>query len=223
MKPLKPKKFDTNQWIMTIPLMVVVSACGSSEPVPTTPNVGTVPGSSVTGAPSCVPLSQQIPFTLTGGQIAQRHIVAGNVPGRGAVGSITTGGIAQSGGAFYGQGAYGTIQLNLNLPQQQSQMTSTVGMTGTSGVLNPYGFDLISNQSANGAGLITLNTQTQDLISRMVTSGQIQIPSATSSLCVSGLAIEFDISDNVGGVYKLFNGEAFLYLNNSVRGVQIQF
>ncbi len=241
------------QWAVIAPLLVLSSACGSSE-AEMRANVGTVPGSSVLATSSCVPITQQIPFTMTGAQISQRHIVAGQIPSQTAYGSIMTGGVATSGGIFYGQSAYGSLQVNLQLAQQQ---TATTGMTSgfSTGVANPYGVDLLTSQTTSGTGLLFLNTQTQDLIRQMVATGYIQIPGlsgsstmtsgtqstmgftgmsgypttgstssvSASQICVSGIAMEFDISDNLGGMYRLFNGNMYLYLNNSTRGASIEF
>ena len=86
-------------------LPLALAACGAAEPTQTNTKVGGTTGSvgSVPSA-SCVPITQQIPFTATNAYVASRKLYAGTIPSYGSVGTVLVGGGIASAGTYQGIG-----------------------------------------------------------------------------------------------------------------------
>ncbi len=216
--------------------------CGSSTPPPAQTPVPTAPAGSVPGAPGvpggCVPIGQQIPFTLTNAQINMSKLQAGQIPGVGAVGQAIVGGGA-AGGYMTGSSYDGSISLNL---------TSMPGANQVPGQVAPT-FGATQSTTVNGNGFLTLSGQAQGYIITAIQNGQIQIPGISANnynnyginpfptvpttpvnqpaqgqyptpqnICVSSLAINLWVNGT-----RLNLGNIWVYLNNSQHGYVLDF
>jgi len=214
-------------------LPVTLAACGAAQP--SDPIISSGGGASTGLTNSCVPISQQIPFTFSGGalEIAYYYgfISGGAVPATqfsaaGTFGVVRVGGAA-TGGTYSGDGGtYNASRLSMGI----SNLTATDAFA-----------PVTTSNAAAGTGIITIDASTQQLIAYSVQIGEVQIPglSATTTttawgstsgmaypgtaaisaaqICVSGVA--FDL--NIEGTN--LEGDVFLYLNNTTHGIVIPF
>jgi len=221
-------------------LPLALAACGAAEPTQPTNKVGGTTGSVGTvPTASCVPITQQIPFTATNAYVASRKLYAGAIPGYGSVGTVLVGGTVASGGVYQGIGLDNSV-LSLNL-------TSTSGQSTTTSSYGYGAYDWLAYQSyATASGFLQIGTTLQQQAALLVQLGQIPItgltsgaigytsswttPSATmptqtvsinpSQLCVSNLAISVNIHPTYNTLYI---GDVYVYLNNTQHGFTVDF
>jgi hypothetical protein len=198
-----------------------------------------------------VPITQQIPFTATNAVVTQRAIWAGSIPGYGAVGSVLVGGAVAGGGMYQGVGLDNSV-ISMNLTQAGGQAMATqpglsgAGAWGTWGSL-PADYWLNSQSYVTASGFLQIGPMLQQQAALMVQLGQIPIPGMSTGqfgttqswmtptptmptqslafnpaqLCVSGIALGgVDILVNSTYVY---NGDVYVYLNNTQHGFAIDF
>jgi hypothetical protein len=221
--------------LLAAALPVVLAACGAAEP---TEDVGGSSG-SVSSSPvtSCVPLNQQIPFSITNAYVASRKLYAGSIPGYQNVGTVAIGGSVAAGGVYQGNGLDSSV-LSMNLTPTGS--TTTSSSYGSSS-------DWLSYQSyANAAGYLQVGPTLQQQAALLVQLGYISIPGLSTSsvgttsswmtpsasmpsqtvsispsqLCVSSLAISINV---LPGSTTLYIGDVYVYLNNTQHGFSIDF
>jgi hypothetical protein len=232
-------------------LPLALAACGSAQPTQPTNPVGGIGGSVGTlPAASCVPITQQIPFTASNAVVTQRAIWAGAIPGYGSVGTVLVGGAIAGGGRYQGVGLDNSV-ISMNLTPAGQQIGTQPGLTGagawgTWGSL-PADYWLNSQSYVTASGFLQIGQMLQQQAALMVQLGQIPIPGRSTGqfgttqnwmtpsptmptqtlgfnpaqLCVSGIAL--------GGVDVLANstyvhhGDVYVYLNNTQHGFTIDF
>jgi len=242
---MKPNLFENQQARKALQLAVAaalplaLAACGAAEPTDTGSTGGTSGSVSTAPTASCVPLNQQIPFTLTNAQITARKLYAGAIPGSQAVGTVFVGGAVAAGGVFQGTGLDNSI-LSMNITQAGGA-TTTTGSYG----YNPY--DWMAYQSyANATGYLQVGTTLQQQAALLVQLGYINIPGLStgavgtttswttpsttaptqtvaispSQLCVSSIAMTINIHPYYNTLYI---GDVYLYLNNTQHGFSVEF
>ena len=200
--------------------------------------IGNVPGAQNVGG--CAPIGVgQIGFTASNILVDSSYVKGGPIPYEGTIGQIlmnAAGGLVNPTyptgyGAvqMYGQQVSGTtIQMTLS-------PTNTGYNTGYTPTYPNYTSTTGTIGNANGTGTLNLSPTTQSQLMSVANQGltttypyqnpyqtpyQQPVPTATTA-CVSQMAIK--LHHTVYAPYTLYMGSVYLYVNNTQRGLAIDF
>lgn len=214
MKRANKRKAAIALALATVPLLM---GCGSNK---SNSGVGGVPGSIAAG--TCVPITQQIPFTGSNIYFDWANIRGGAIPRGQTFGQMVVGGTL-AGGQYQRSGVDGTISMNIVQANQA---------VPTNGSYPYYPTNNGSSQLASATGFVTISSATQqDIMFRFSGTGgayptpyptypgTTPMPTAPQSVpCVSGIAMD------VGHYYNtIYGGNVYLYLNNTQNGYALYF
>lgn len=224
MKSAKPRSWATVIALASIPFL---AGCGSNKNSSNAPVPLPAPLPGVGGG--CVPISSQIPFTGTGIFFDGDVIRGGAIPYGVATGQMVIGG-GITGGPYQRTGVDGTISMNIipnSVPAAAPgayPVYPPVGIPGGAGNANANGYLQISSvtqqdiyyqcqQGGYCAGYTGTYPGTYP-------PGTLPMPTTPTAIqmCVSGIAIEAFQSKN-----QIYNGNVYLYLNNTQHGYKLFF